>query len=281
MAETNETQWGRSMTEQEYNRHEGIRRSDLWKVRESPEKYLWSIGHPELPTPALIFGAMVHKLLLEPGGFADEYAVTPAIDRRTKAGKEEWAAFSEKNADKQPVSMDDFLTAMDMVKAVERHPIAKKLLGGSHEIPLFWTDEDTGELCKCRLDILTELDGKPVVVDYKTAASAMTDKFNAAIWQYGYHLQAYMYTEAVMKCLELDERPRFLFVVQEKKPPYAVNVIEATEDVMTVGMDTFRELIGILHQCLETGYFYGFNGAFDDINEAYLPGYMTMGDEEE
>lgn len=269
------------MTELEYNQHEGIRRSDLWKVRESPEKYLWAIGHPEPPTPALIFGAMVHKLLLEPDKFADEYAVAPSIDRRTKAGKDEWAAFADKNMGKQVVNMDDFVTAVEMVNAVERHPIAKKLLGGKHEQPFFWTDEDTGELCKCRLDILTELDGGPVVVDYKTAASAETNRFNSKLFEFGYHLQAYMYTEAVMKNMNLTERPRFLFIVQEKKAPYAVNVIEATEDVMTAGMDVFRELIGTLHQCLETGYFFGFNGAFDDINEAYLPGYMQLGDEDE
>lgn len=269
------------MTELEYNQHEGIRRSDLWKVRESPEKYLWAIGHPEPPTPALIFGAMVHKLLLEPDKFADDYAVAPSIDRRTKAGKDEWAAFADKNMGKQVVNMDDFVTAMEMVNAVERHPIAKKLLGGKHEQPFFWTDEDTGELCKCRLDILTELDGGPVVVDYKTATSAMTDKFNESIFRYGYALQAFMYTEAVMKNMGLTERPRFIFIVQEKKAPYSVNVVEVTEDVMTNGMDTFRELIGILHQCLEVGYFPGYNGMMDDINETYLPGWLSMGDEDE
>ena len=203
------------------------------------------------------------------------------MDRRTKAGKEAWNAFAIENFDKLIVSADDFDQADDMVNAVMSHPIAQQLLGGKHEVPLFWTDEDTGELCKCRLDILTELDGKPVVVDYKTAVNAETNRFNSKLFDLGYHVQAYMYTEAVMKNMDLTERPRFLFIVQEKKPPYAVNVIEATDDVMTVGMDTFRELIGTLHQCKETGYYYGFNGAFDDINEAFIPGYMTMGEEDD
>lgn len=269
------------MTEQEYNRHDGIRRSDLWKVRESPEKYLYSIGHPEEPTPALIFGAMVHKLLLEPDTFTDEYAVAPLLDRRTKVGKEEWTAFCDKNAERRIVSIDDMAQADAMVVRVMNHPIAGKLLKGETEKPIFWTDEDTGELCKCRLDLLTELNGQPVVVDYKTAMSAQTDQFNNAMFKHGYHLQAFMYTEAVMRELKLTKRPRFIFIVQEKKPPYAVNCIEATEDVITAGMDVFRELIGILHQCLETGYYYGFNGPYDDLNEAYLPGWMTMGEENE
>ena len=270
------------MTEQEYNQHEGVRRSDLWKIRESPEKYLWAIEHPEEPTPALIFGAMVHKMLLEPLSFANEYAVAPNVDRRTKAGKEAWQAFTEQNSGKVIISADDFDQADAMVNRVMSHPIAQKLLGGRAELPLFWTDEDTTELCKVRLDMLKQTDdGEVFVVDYKTAASAETNRFNSKLFEFGYHLQAYMYTEAVRRCYELKERPRFIFIVQEKKPPYAVNCIEATEDVITAGMDVFRELIGILHQCKETGYWYGYNGAFDDINEAYLPGYMTMGDEDE
>ena len=29
------------MTESEYNSIEAVRRSDLWRMHESPEKYLW------------------------------------------------------------------------------------------------------------------------------------------------------------------------------------------------------------------------------------------------
>ena len=269
------------MTEQEYNQHEGIRRSDLWKIRESPEKYLWSIGHPEPPTPALVFGAMVHKMLLEPLSFSNEYAVAPNVNRRTKDGKEAWQRFSEENAGKTIVSTADFDQADDMVNAVMSHPIAQKLLGGKAEMPIFWTDEDTGELIKCRLDMLTELDGNPVVVDYKTAGNAQTDVFDRKIFDLGYHVQAYMYTEAAMHELNLTERPDFIFIVQEKKPPYSVNVIRVSEEVMTHGMDTFRELIGILHQCLETGYFPGYNGPMDEVNETYLPGFINLGDKED
>jgi ATP-dependent exoDNAse (exonuclease V) beta subunit len=259
------------MTEQEYNQHEGIRRSDLWKIRESPEKYLWAIGHPEEPTPALVFGSMVHKLLLQPKEFADEYAVAPEADRRTKESKEAYQAFITENARKTIVSANDMLAAMGMVSAVERHPIASKLLHGEAEKPIFWTDEDTGELLKCRLDMLTEIGGKTVVVDYKTALNADTRTFTNKMFQLGYHLQAYMYTEAVMREYKLEERPPFIFVVQEKTPPYAVNCIAVPENVILSGMDCFRELIGILHECLETGVYWGYNGKDNDLNEAFLP----------
>ena len=79
-----------SMTEKEYNEALGVRRSDLWRMHESPEKYLWFLEHPEPDTPALIFGSLAHKALLEPDGLPDEFAVAPSVDRRTNEGKAAW-----------------------------------------------------------------------------------------------------------------------------------------------------------------------------------------------
>lgn len=270
------------MTEKEYNEAEGTRRSELWRISESPEKYKWFLEHPVEPTPALTFGQAAHKYILEPDSFDDEFAVAPNVDKRTKAGKDEWAEFCAKNEGKTIISPDDFIQIQEMTEVLKNHPIAYQLLmqDGESEVPLFWTDEDTGERCKVKLDRLKG-PGGAVVVDYKTAASAQTDKFNADIYRYGYHLQAAMYTEAVMKARGIENRPDFIFVVQEKKAPYSVNVIQVTEDVMLNGYDKFRELIGILHECKELDNWYGYNGPFNTINEAYLPGWLTMGDEDE
>ena len=45
------------MTEQEYNQAEGIRRSDLWKMEDSPEKFRYFSEHPAEQTPAMAFGS--------------------------------------------------------------------------------------------------------------------------------------------------------------------------------------------------------------------------------
>lgn len=268
------------MTEREYNAAEGVRRSDLWRIGESPERYKWFLDHPEPETPALVFGAAAHKLILEPDGFDEEYIVAPNVDRRTKAGKEEWERFTARVEGKQIITTDDYLTICDMADKIKTVPYAAKLLKGEHEIAFFWTDADTGEKCKVKLDCLTDVDGKLTVVDYKTAASAKTEVFNSKIFILGYHLQAFMYTEAIMQETGATERPDFIFIVQEKKAPYSVNLIRVTDDVMTAGMDVFREYIGILHQCKETGYWYGYTGPFGEPNEAFLPGWMSLGEEE-
>lgn len=268
------------MTEKEYNEAPGIRRSALWRMSESPEKYKYFLEHPPEPTPALIFGSAVHKLLLEPVDFEEEYAVAPPVDRRTKAGKETWEQFVAGIGEKTVITQDDFDTMAAMVEKANSVPFVKNLLQGKHEVPLFWTDDDTGLDCKVRLDILAEIDGKFVVADYKTANNASTDVFVKKIYDLGYHLQAYMYTEALRINMNLDYRPDFYFIAQEKKPPYAVNYIITPYEIMLDGMDDFRHFIGTLRDCIGTGYYYGFNGPFDEPNEAYRPAYKQIGDEE-
>jgi len=253
----------------------------LWRMHESPEKYRWYLDHPEPQTPALTFGSAVHKLLLEPMDFENEYAVAPPVDRRTKSGRETWQTFCAGVGNKTVIAQDDFDTMCEMVEKAKSVPYVQRLLKGKHEVPLFWTDADTGLECKVKLDILAEDDGRIVIADYKSCANAKTDIFNSKMFNFGYHLQAYMYSEGAVQALELKERPDFIFIAQEKNPPYAVNLIEVTEDVMMAGMDCFRECMGLVKQCEESGYWFGYNGLYGEPNEAYLPGWMQYGGEEE
>lgn len=272
------------MTEKEYNDHPGVRRSDLWKISESPEKYKYAITHPIEKTPAMTFGSATHKYILEMDGFNEEYAVAPILDKRTKFGKEQWEQFCAHVVDKTVISADDFQIIQDMAAALRQNPIAANLIygKGQTEVPFFWTDKDTGEQCKVKLDRLVRLNRRYVVVDYKTAMSAETGKFSNEIVKLGYSLQCAMYTEGVMIKKRLKYRPDFIFVVQEKKEPYAVNVIYVSSDsgVMIYGQDQFREFLGILHQCKETGFWYGYTGAFGEMNEAFLPGYIQIGEDD-
>ena len=74
-----------------------------------------------------------------------------------------------------------------------------------------------------------------------------------------------MYTEGVFQ--NTFEQYRFAFVAQEKKPPYAVRVYICTPEFVQQGYDKFRELIGIYHQCKETGNWYGYEGPENMVTE--------------
>ena len=270
------------MTEQEYNKRPGIRRSDLWRMNESPEKYKWFLENPAESTPALVFGSAAHKYVLEKESFEEEYAVAPDVDRRTKAGKEEWEAFLAEKGDMTAVSMADFGELKAMRSAIVGNRMANSLLifwAGETEKAFFWMDPETGEECKVKCDRLVVIDGKLYVVDYKTTASAQTERFCNEMYKYGYHVQAAMYTEGVQIAMGLKERPGFIFVAQEKKAPYSVNVIEVTEDVMNYGDMVYHRLLNRVHECKEMDDWPGYCDG-EVMNEASLPGWVSMDEEE-
>ena len=259
------------MNEREYNEAEGIRRSDLWKMEDSPEKFKWFLEHPIEQTPAMAFGSACHKMILEAGDFGNEYAVAPNVDKRTKEGKAMWEAFMEDNQGKTVISADDADTMMLMEEALENCPLAKKLIRGKGEteMPFFWTDPETGEKCKVKVDRLVKFKRRWYVVDYKTTQCAETYRFNSDIFKLGYHLQAAMYTEGVMRVKKLRKRPGFLFVAQEKKAPFSVNVIEVSEEVMNAGLAKFHQLMDKYHECKVLDRWPGYVG--DVPNDAFVP----------
>lgn len=270
------------MTEKEYNEAEGIRRSDLWKMEDSPEKFRWFMEHPVEQTPAMAFGSACHKFILENEDFPGEYALAPNVDKRTKAGKEEWETFLATIGSRTPISMDDNQIMVDMYAALERTPLAKKLLfgKGESEVPFFWTDKETGEKCKVKVDRLVKFNRRWYVVDYKTTQCADTFRFNSDIWKLGYYMQAAMYTEGVMVAKKLKKRPGFLFVTQEKKAPYSVNVIEVSEEVMAAGVAKFHQLLDKLHACKVIDEWPGYmNGNVP--NDAFVPNWMQQDMEDE
>lgn len=260
------------MTESEYRHQEGISRTELWRLRESPEKFKWYQEHPEPPTPALLFGAAVHKLFLEPETFDAEFAVSPEVDRRTKDGREAYNAFLAASEGKSVISQADYEKAVEMTQKAVDSPFVKKLLDGEREKPFYWVDDLTGEPCKCRVDCLTTVGGKPVIVDYKTTADASTDGFMRSAINYGYDFQAAMYSVGVKRAT--GENPLFVFIAQEKTPPYAVNILQADDLMIRRGYDIFRELIGIYHECKATDHWWGYLGAYNVINNLSLPAWL-------
>lgn len=261
------------MTESEYRKHSGISRTELWKIKDSPEKFKWFQEHPEEPTPSLIFGAMAHKLLLEPDAFDNEFAVAPSCDRRTKDGREAYNKFLSEADGKTVVAQADYDIAVSMIARAVESSFVAKLLNGERENPFFWVDQLTGESCKIRVDCLTQIGEDFVIIDYKTTTDASTDGFMRHAINLGYDFQAGMYCAGVEAVT--GKKPLFVFIAQEKAEPYSVNIMQADEAFINRGYDIFRELIGTYHDCKITGNWYGYLGKYDVINNLCLPAWAA------
>lgn len=261
------------MTEKEYRQHAAISRSELWHIRESPQKFKYYKENPPEPTPSLLFGRVFHKMLLEPDTFNEEFVVAPDASRRTKEGKQMWEAFVAAHETQTIIPAEMYSKSKEMCEAVKREPLAVKLLNGTAEVPFFWTDEMTGEDCKCRVDVLNTEYSQPIIVDVKTTADASTDAFIRSAINYGYDMQSAMYSDGVEK--NIGKKPLFVFIAVEKEPPYAVNILQADELLLRRGYDLFREYIGIYHDCKMTGNFYGYLGRLNQINNLALPAWLA------
>lgn len=263
------------VTDKEYRAHAGISRSELFKMSESPEKFKYYQEHPEEPTPALIFGQLLHAMALQPETVADLFAVAPNVDRRTKAGKEAFAEFEATAKDKTVVTEEMLEKAAAMCDALSKDVFVTKLLKGKKEVPFFWSDDLTGEPCKCRVDCLTELGDRLIVVDLKSADDASNVAFMRSAVKYGYDLQSAMYSRGVEACT--GKKPLFVFVVIEKNPPYAINILQADDLFIRRGNDLFREYMGMYHDCNVSGVWYGYLGKYNQINNLALPAWLAKG----
>lgn len=246
------------MTNAEYRAAEGVSKSDLDRIHISPLHYQTYKAMGSSDTPALRIGRAYHKLIGEPKTFLDEFAVAPHVDRRTKAGKEAWAEFAETVGDKAILTAEDFAQIVEMQQAFMKHDIAPQMIAnGLFEQSFFWDDEDFDVRCKCRPDCITQ-DG--YLVDFKTAASAQVDDFTAHAYKYRYHVQAWYYMRGYR--IHTEQKPKgFMFIVQEKTPPYAVAVYQADASFIELGRIDASKDLRVYSECVHTGnwWSYGYN----------------------
>lgn len=267
------SQIGLSISNAEYHAHPAMSKSRLWRIFDSPEKFKYYEENPKDKSSALIFGTAFHKIVLEPNEFDEEFLVLPSIDRRTKEGKERFKELMESANGRDVMSHEDYQKIVGMRESVLSNKYAKALVEKSdHELSFFWKDELTGELCKCRPDILFQVGSSRIIADLKSCESAKTEDFMRDAIKYGYHVQAYMYKEGLKQNTSLEYQ--FVFIAVEKKPPYSINIMKADDIFVRYGEDTFRELIGVYSECKSSGNWWGYNGFSGIINTLGVPAWV-------
>lgn len=182
-------------------------------------------------TPAMIFGSLCHCLVLEPEAFDKEFIVSPNINKCTKAGKEEWAAFTREAGSRDVITEETYGHAVAMRDAMFANSAVKNLLGnGCSEQPVFWTKEEGGVLCKAKLDYSRQ----GLLIDYKTTADASYSTFSKSIANFGYHRQMAWYMDAFEH--QYNERPKgAVIIAQEKDLPDAIGIYAIKGSALEIG----------------------------------------------
>ena len=96
---------------EEYNEIPAYRASDLKDV--SRCVYSWKNKRGFKESPALLEGRVQHTCFLEHENFHKEFIIEPEINKRTKAGKEEYAQFLEGVGNLTPITSKMYEECMD------------------------------------------------------------------------------------------------------------------------------------------------------------------------
>lgn len=224
-----------------------------------PARFRWDQDHGQAPRRTFDLGHAAHRLVLGRGA---ELETVDATDWRTKAAKEKRDAARE--AGRVPLLTHEMATVEAMAEQLRKHPVAARLLAeddGAAEQTVVWQDQATGVWCRARYDWLPnpQAGRRLVLVDYKTAASTELEALKRAMHQFGYHQQAAWYLQGATEVFGVAD-PGFVFIAQERTPPYLVTVF--TPDVVALRIGAERNHVArcVYARCTETGYW----PAYDD-----------------
>jgi hypothetical protein len=219
-----------------------------------PARFAYEREHPPAPKDVFDLGAAAHSLVLGKGA---QVTVVEADDWRTKAAKD--ARAEARDAGYVPLLTAEWAQVQAMAAAIRAHPLASALLCRGDvqaEQSYFWHDEAFGIWRRARFDSARQGPNRLIITDYKTTTSADPASFARSVANYGYHQQAAWYLDAADACL--GEDAAFVFVAQEKTPPYLVTVCELDGPALLAGVTLNRRAMEIYRDCTEAGAWPGY-----------------------
>lgn len=248
------------MPEDDYHAHPALSVTSAKRLLHPscPAIFRYEQDHPQPHKREFDLGHAAHKVVL---GEGSELHVIGADNYRTKKAQEERDAAYDRGD--IPVLPAEFDQVQAMAAKVREHPIAGPLFSGDGlpEQSLFWTDPETGVPCRARLDWLSHLVG-----DYKTSTSAEPSHIARKIDDFGYYMQADFYLSGAVHLDLIAPDAAFLFVFQDKNPPYLVTVVELDDVALKIGHQRNRQAREIYHDCMERGIWPGFSNGIERVS---------------
>lgn len=165
-------------------------------------------------------------------------------------------AWRENPEGKVLVTRQQLSTALAIQKALLNHPTAGKLLthpSRAVEVSYFGIDEETGLEVRVRPDLEIDMSGLRIGADLKTISmwnikqEGLRAKLHREIIERDYHLSAAMYCETAA----LDQ---FFWIFVNKDENYHwIAIIEASEELLELGMLEYRKAMRAIANGFDTG----------------------------
>jgi len=250
--------------------HSGTARltsSGAKELLRSPAHYMLKFGpraKRKKPTSAMAFGTALHLLVLEGEAvFKNSIAVDPGINRRTKAGKQEWEEFimrHEHVRDGMFFKLSDIDQLYFLRDAVFKHETAGHLLSeGKPEVYMEWDDGETGAPCKMLADWVCG----DMIVDLKSCVDASPPGFGRATYTFKYHLSAEFYKSG-FSALNNGVVPEWYWIAAEKET-CQIAVYTMDEAAIRLGAAAARSAINTYAECQKTGHWGSYSSVAQEL----------------
>lgn len=185
------------MSDKDYFANPALDQSQLKAFLRNPADWGWARLHADSkePTEAMKFGTAFHAYIM---GTQNVVAPEEGATFRSKA-MQQWKA--------EQIEAGNLVVSYDQMQLLERmrdnfQTEAPELWeitqNGYRENAIFWKDRRTGLEFKAKPDLIPS--GADYLVDFKTAQSASAKDFHREVVNFGYHIQALFYRQAVALC---------------------------------------------------------------------------------
>ena len=258
------------------------------------------LGEPAVraESAAMVLGSLVHCLVLEPDQVHSRYQVLDESDDNvlrtvpqlrswlqqrdlSQAGNKQelterimqhdadapvWSVIQERMKEKHQklIKRDVMQQAQNMANSVTDHPKVRVLLqNGEREVSVWSQHDDTGQVIKCRPDLLQS--GGGLCIDLKTCQCAAPRKFIRNVIDFGYDLQQAHYLQVLNSAgIDVDT---FVFIAVESEPPYLTQIYLLDMKASTASLKRWQRIMQRLQQCQEEDYWPGYT----DDTQLVLP----------
>lgn len=212
---------------------------------------------PEPPNNLMNIGSAAHLVLLEPERI-DDIERIPYTDWRTRASQE---LRDEALADGHiPLLAKDadavVLMAAEAQALLDDSPDLSFLGRTLNEQTYVWKEERATGSCwlRCRPDMVSE-DGL-VIISYKTTSqNAEPAAYMKTLLNGNHDLQAGFEIAGVEAIHGTAGQTRYVWLVQEMEPPYAVSLVGLSQPLRHLGLSRFDQAVERWAACIASGKF--------------------------
>lgn len=222
--------------------------SSLKPMLTSPAHFLLAGLEPARDSQAMIFGTLVHELLLEPTAAASGIAVFPGV---ASGRDKEWRLFRSTASEQGRTAIDEptFAAAMQLADKVRLTRYRGRLLGrfieeARCEVTIYFTEPATQLRVRTRLDAMHP----DISFDLKTTRHGAPAAFIRSALDLHYDMQAALYSIA-RRCVEGGPSKPFVFIAADSSAPHSVSTFDCGDTFLENGVAKLKWALANYKAC--------------------------------